>query len=122
MKVGTALALMAVVVLGGSVVACGDTSTGNGMIGQAKKVAHNTPIFCENYDAFDLSLGVMENGTGSMSTQDIWLTVLDPTLLPTLKKAVQTGAIVKVTYDEWRFAPCKYNHVVRSVEIVPGAK
>lgn len=97
---------------------CGDTSRHNEVIGQAKRVVNQTPLICMDYPAFDLSLGVMRNGTGSMSTQDQWFTVTDDRLLDTLRKAAETGALVKVTYDVRRWAPCSYDHWLTAVEIV----
>jgi len=90
------------------------------VIGQAKRLSHMTNLVCDNYPAFDISLGVMQNGTGSMSTGDQWFTVASPDVgtLDTLKKAVEGGKIVKVTYDLRRWAPCSTDHWLRSVSIV----
>lgn len=71
--------------------------------------------------AFDLSLGVMRAGSGSMSTQDIWFTIAGSATidLNLLKKAVETAAIVRVHYDNRRFAICTEDHILTSFEIVP---
>lgn len=89
---------------------------GNTAIGQAKKVYHTTPIFCSDWDAADLSLGVMKDGAGSMSTQDMWFVVEDADVLKTLTAAVASGALVNVTYDDRRFSWCRETAVIRSVE------
>lgn len=99
-------------------VGCGYSSVGNELIGQAKKMAHNTPIICPDYDMADISLGVMRNGIGSMSTQDVWMTVPRQRDRETLDAAVQAGAIVKVTYDVKRITFCYEDHFVTGVEIL----
>lgn len=97
---------------------CGYSSQDNELIGQAKKIVHNTPILCSPYYMVDISLGVMRNGVGSMSVQDVWMTVGDLRQLGVLEKAVSDGAIVRVKYDEYRATLCVEDHVVRSVEII----
>jgi hypothetical protein len=101
-----------------SMAGCGNSSTDGEMIGQAKRLTNVTPLLCMNYPAFDLSLGVMQNGTGSMSTQDIWFTVVNPMAMASLRTAVDSGSIVRVVYDERRFAPCSEDHWLKDVEIV----
>lgn len=98
--------------------ACGYTSRDNELVGQAKKVVRNTPLVCPDWSVADISLGVMQNGVGSMSSQDVWLTVEDRHLFATLKTAVETGAIVKVRYDVRRVTFCIEDHVVTAVEIL----
>jgi hypothetical protein len=97
--------------------ACGYTQREGEMIGQAKKVSNVTPLICEDYFAFDLSLGVMRNGSGSMSTADIWFTVKGADVA-VLKKAVEAGSIVKVKYDRRRVAICTEDYLLTSVEVV----
>jgi hypothetical protein len=99
-------------------VACGYASVGNEVVGQPKKVVHQTPILCDDRTDLDLSLGVMRDGVGSMSTQDLWLTVPNESDAATLQGAVERGQLVKVRYDERRFTWCWEEHVVRSVEVL----
>lgn len=40
---------------------CGYNSVNNEAIGQPKKIIRATPVFCPDYNAVDLSLGVMIN-------------------------------------------------------------
>jgi hypothetical protein len=96
--------------------ACGLESTQNELIGQVKKVKNQTPLLCDARMDVDVSLGVMRNGIGSMSVQDIWLTALNETDKITLKKAGESGEMVKITYDVKRLAIC-YDHVITHVEI-----
>lgn len=90
----------------------GYSSVGNELIGQAKKVHHYTPLVCPPYDSIDISLGVMQNGVGSMSTHDMELTIWNADDLKTLEKAAEHGSLVKVKYSEWRFALCREEDVV----------
>ncbi len=97
---------------------CGYSARNNEMIGQIKKVVHNTPLICPDYDDADISLGVLRGGVGSMSSQDIWIYVPDKANYETLKKANESGALVKVGYSERRLTFCVPDHWVDSVEIV----
>lgn len=96
---------------------CGYSSRDNELIGQAKKVVHNTPIICPDYYMVDVSLGVMRGGIGSMSTQDVWITVDDRHALDTINAAVTSGSIVKINYDVKRIAWCTEDHVLNSVSL-----
>lgn len=96
---------------------CGYAGLDGEMIGQAKKITKVTPLICPDFTAFDISLGVMQNGTGSMSGQDLWLKV-DGADLAVLKRAVDTAAIVRVKYDTKRMAICTPAAILRHVEIV----
>lgn len=87
-------------------------------IGQAKKVSVTTPLICPDYYALDISLGVMRNGVGSMSTQDMWFTVQDIADIQKMKEAVERGAIVRVHYDTVRAAFCVEDHIVTSFEVM----
>ena len=99
---------------------CGYSSTDNELIAQPKKVFHQTPIICPNRNDVDLSLGVMRGGVGSMSTQDMMLTVNDPKNVALLEKAIADGKLVKIHYNEFRFQWCQEESDLTSVEIVDG--
>ena len=101
-----------------TITGCGYTSRTNEMTGQAKKVVNQTPIVCDNRVDAEVSLGVMRNGVGSMSTEDKWFTVPDKKDQAVLKDAAEKGAIVKVIYDVKRFTWCWEDHIVTKVEIV----
>lgn len=106
--------LIAILVL----TSCGYSSRDNQMIGQVKKVTHDTPLLCSDRTDADISLGVLRNGVGSMSSQDIWVTVPNESDRKILKEANESGALVKVVYDVMRMTFCQMNHIVKSVEIV----
>jgi hypothetical protein len=97
---------------------CGYTSRDNELIGQAKKIHHHTPIICPDFDDADISLGVMRNGVGSMSTQDMWLNVTNHADYDLLLKAIADGDIVKVRYDTYRATTCINENTITHVEIV----
>ncbi len=97
---------------------CGHTAVGNDANGQVKKVSHETPLVCPAYTAADLSLGIMRNGVGSMSTQDQWYEVPSQEILKSLEEAANSGRLVRVTYDVWRVALCRPDHVITAVQII----
>lgn len=108
-------ALTIALLLGG----CGYSSADNELTGQVKKIAHRTPLLCfDRFDA-DISLGIMRNGVGSMSTQDMWMTVPDAKNVDLLKSAADSGKLVKIRYDVYRLTFCINDAVVRSVEVLP---
>lgn len=79
------------------------------LIGQAKKLTLVTPYWsfvCPNYYALDVSLGIMQNGTGSISHEDMWLTVINVDDLSEMEVAVKKGSIVKVKYNTRRWFAC----------------
>ena len=100
------------------VTGCGYCSVDNTAVAQVKKVAHNTPILCNNYIDTDLSFGVLRNGVGSISQQDLWMYVPDQSLADTLTKAADAGLLVRVTYSEKRWRWCVEELMVTKVEIL----
>jgi len=81
----------------------GYTSTGNEVVGQVKKVIKHTPLMLPNYVSVDLSLGVMRNGTGSMSKEDLIMYVPDERLVSQLQALAESGEIIKVSYGVARY-------------------
>jgi hypothetical protein len=84
---------------------CGWSGRDISGVGQVKKVRLDTPILCPDYHEVDISLGVMRNGVGSMSTNDMTLFIPE-NLVPELKKAAEAGALINFTYDERRASWC----------------
>ncbi len=101
--------------------ACGNSSAGNELEGQVKKVIRRTPIICPDYTEADISLGVMRNGVGSLSKEDVVLRVEDNGQIETLKAAAKSGAIVSVSYDVNRVTICVPDHLLTSVHVETGA-
>ena len=96
---------------------CGYVARDSEMIGQIKKIANVTPLFCPDRVDVDLSLGVLRNGVGSMSTEDVWATVYKQNVIDTLKMANSQGAIVKVVYNVRRFIICGEQREIIGAEI-----
>lgn len=105
--------LMAMLLVAG----CGYESRANEAAGQVKKVVQATPIVCPNFNAVDVSLGVIRNGVGSMSTEDVWLVVENPNDYALFKEAAQTGKIVEFSYDVQRITFCTPDHFVTKVRL-----
>lgn len=106
----------------GACSACGMSARNNELVGQVKKVVDVTPVLCGDYTMADISLGIIRNGTGSMSKEDVEV-VVNPADVVLLKKAAETGALVKITYDIRRAAPCTPDHMaVSAVLVEEGAK
>jgi len=72
------------------------------LTGQVKKVIQTTPLMCPDRNYIDVSLGVMNNGTGSMSTHDVELWVPNDQLISVLQQASKTGKILTFHYDTMR--------------------
>ena len=87
-------------------------------VGQVKKVAHETPFLFPEFNSVDISMGILRNGVGSMSTQDIWFTVTDDKMEKTLKDAAESGKLVKIKYDVKRVTFYTYDHWITAVEIL----
>lgn len=114
-----ALISLAVIPLSGCF---GQSSYDNETTGQVKKVVANNPIICDRHHSVDISLGVIRNGVGSMSNQDQWYYIDndDKDVVNVLKKASETGALVKIVYDIDRITPfCRnQDHHIKSVSIL----
>jgi hypothetical protein len=94
------------------------SSRNNETVGQIKKVANITPILCPNYTYADVSLGVMRNGVGSMSHEDVDF-YIPAHLAEKTKELAVSGAIVKITYNTWRMTICVPDREMLSIEQVP---
>jgi hypothetical protein len=102
-----------------SISACGYESVDNEVTGQVKRVVHQTPLICPTRYDVDISLGVMRGGVGSMSTQDIWLTVEDPAQVSKLQDLAKSGAIANIKYSVARFVICQNPHQLDDVAPAP---
>lgn len=83
---------------------CGYRSRDNELVGQIKKVELHTPLVCPAYYSVDLSLGIIQNGIGSMSREDIELLIPTTEMYQQLKDA--NGKLVKVRYNTTRTRIC----------------
>jgi hypothetical protein len=94
----------------------GDSSRDNTLVGQVKRVHYNTPIVCGDWAEVDISLGVMQGGTGSVSIRDLYLWVPKAEDAKFLEN--NNGKIVKITYDIQRATFCVDNEKVTKVEVI----
>ncbi len=101
------------------ITACGRSSVDNEAVGQVKTILKRTPLICEDYTEIGLSLGVMRNGIGSVSHEDMTLAVENTKTadVALLKTAAELGWIVKIRYDVERVSPCWPTHRFLSVEV-----
>lgn len=96
---------------------CGYTKKDQTGSGQVKKVGKISPLICPDYYQVDLSLGVMRNGVGSMSHQDITLAI-DDRDVKAMKAAAEAGAIIDFTYDTRRVIVCVEEDRLSSFKVV----
>ena len=99
--------------------ACGNQARDVEAVGQVKRITPHTPIFCPEYTDVDLSLGIIQNGTGSMSTQDIWINISKPEDIALVKSANAMGRLVKITHNVQRFHFCTMGRDATKVELLP---
>lgn len=97
---------------------CGYSSKDNELTGQVKRVGKLTPMLCDPWTTVDVSLGLMRNGTGSVSKEDLFLTVTSADDEKALKAAAELGTPVKITYNVKRFTWCTEDHFVTKVELL----
>jgi len=97
---------------------CGYSHRDNELIGQPKSIESTTPLVCPDQNILHLSLGVMRNGVGSMSTQDVEINIPDPSLVAPLKRVVESGKIINARTNEARFRWCNEMKELVSFEVV----
>jgi hypothetical protein len=98
----------------------GYSSVDNDGVCQPKKIHHNTPLICGDYDSVDVSLGVMRDGVGSMSTHDMTLSFgpNKEALEKKLEGAIAAGKLVNLKYNDRRFSWCQETEQVTDVEVI----
>ena len=86
-----------------TVSSCGYRSLESNELGQAKTVIKTNNLVCPDYYVLHVSLGVMKNGTGSMSNQDTDYSV-DPTRvdIEKLRLAVRNGSLIETKFNTRR--------------------
>ena len=87
-------------------------------VGQVKTVMNMTPMACNKFVDMSLSLGVMRNGAGSVSTEDVWMNLNTIEQIEIARRSQENGNLVRVTYDYFRFAPCRNSRNVKKIEIL----
>ena len=112
------ISFLVMCVLSLSLIACGNTQKDVETIGQVKRITFVTPLIWPSFKYVDISFGVMRNGVGSMSTEDVWIVVSDKTQENILKNAAETGQLVKAVYNKTRFPLLYPANRLESVEVV----
>jgi len=99
---------------------CGYSHRDNEILGQPKAIESTTPLLCPDQHVLDLSLGVLRNGVGSMSLEDMRVNVPEDkaALLPVLRSAIESGKLVNVRVNEARFRWCNEMKELVSVAVV----
>jgi hypothetical protein len=89
------------------------------VVGQAKSITRVTPFWsvCAPYYMLDVSVGVMVNGVGSLSTHDVGFTVADTWDVPAMLEAVQHAKIIRVRYDTRRLAACTEDNIATGFDV-----
>ena len=98
--------------------ACGNNSINNDLAGQVKRVGSATPLVCGDYTYADVSTGIMRNGVGSMSSEDVLVQLENPADAELLKKAQLEGKLVHIIYDKRRIAICGQYRRATKVELL----
>lgn len=94
----------------------GYSSTDSEAIGQIKKVIHETPLICDAFTTVDISMGVMRNGVGSMSSEDKEFYVEDKQIEQQLRQLADSGKLARVTYSIKRWRWCVEVAMITKVE------
>lgn len=108
------LLLLAATLLSG----CGYSHRANELVGQPKSIESTTPLLCPDQHILHMSLGVMRNGSGSMSTQDIAINVPDAQLVPILQSVIEQGKLINAETNEARFRWCNEMIELVAFEII----
>jgi hypothetical protein len=69
-----------------------------------------------------LSLGVLRNGQGSVSSEDFSATVQSPEDVETLQRAAKNGDLVEVTTNSVLADPCRPEVRITAVRVLPQVK
>lgn len=100
---------------------CGYSQVNNELIGQPKSIESTTPLICPNQNILHLSLGVMRHGVGSMSTEDVLISIPDDNLALRLQPVVKAGKLINAQTNEARFRWCNEMQELVAFEIVEDA-
>lgn len=97
---------------------CGHSAKNSELIGQVKSVSMETPLICPDRAEADISLGILRDGSGSMSKHDVDALITKPEHLKIMRGAAETGHLVRVTYDKRRAPWCGPNIIITNVELI----
>jgi len=96
---------------------CGYSALNSEFTGQVKYVEETNPLICDSFFQSGVSLGVMKNGTGSVSTHDVRIYIATPELAELFKRAASSTVPVKITYRQRRLTWCIPEMEATKIEI-----
>ena len=99
-------------------VGCGYSSKNSETLAQVKYIQKKTPLICPDMVTIGLSLGVMVNSKGSMSTHDVEVTTYDSSVLETLQRAAKNGDLVELVFQQKRWSWCNEITEITKVHIL----
>lgn len=118
-KIGTILYCFGVIGCSGGMSdgCCGWSETEVTGAGQIKQVSKRSPsLFCPDYYMIDVSLGIMRNGSGSVSKEDINIFIEEKDVAE-LRSAAANSSIIEFTYNTRRFSNCVVNKRMTSFKV-----
>lgn len=97
---------------------CGYLEVGTKGLAQIKRIHKVTPLLCPDYTLIDVSLGVMQNGAGSMSKEDIEMVVTEDQAKQLDTVLSQGKGIIEMTYSRKRVSFCKEDRVMTGFTVL----
>lgn len=116
MKKLIALAVVSMSLLSGCTL-FGFSSKENEATVQPKKIVNHTPIVCPEFKALDASMGIMVNGVGSMSKEDLEVVLTSKEQKDTIEAAISSGKLLKIKYSTGRVVICQ-DHIANVLDEV----
>jgi hypothetical protein len=101
-----------------SITGCGYSHRNNELVGQPKSIEQTTPILCPEQNILHMSLGVMRNGVGSMSTEDVMINIPDNSMVPLLKEVVKDGKLINAVTNQARMRWCNCEVELVSFQVI----
>lgn len=109
------LILLAVLI---GVAGCGYGTDKGEAVGQVKWAEHVTPLICPEHLTAGISLGIIQGGSGSVSTHDVSVHVMNAETFKVLDTAAHSGRIVRFHYRARRATFCFPNLQILWAEII----
>ena len=96
----------------------GYSSKNSESIIQPKSIQMQTPIICPEVPILHGSLGIIRNGRGSISNQDVDMVITNDQDKYKIQTAIDSGYFLNVKYNTKRMVVCNSEHILVDVEIV----
>lgn len=91
---------------------CGNSATDIELTGQLKAAGVATNLICPDYFYLDMSMGVIKDGTGSVSKDDIFVTLYGRQEYKKYQELAKVGAIITVHANMRRAAFCTETYIM----------